>query len=752
MKARNIIVCLFWACALLASQELTGKDKKEKEEKKEEKTLTEYEKIFDKKENIKTRDGMMKLHFFEEKIIAEIPEKLLDKPVLMWNVAEKISDPDVAYNEMNMGGLLHLVFTRTDSLVNVRKMTATTISGDNNIREAMKTSGIGPIFASLPIKTFNPDSTAAVCDITDLFLMDNEWLHQLALPMGLFVIAGDYQKSDSFIEDIAVYDDHIEIVCSKNYKYGNDAFTTVSRSVMALLPENVMEPRIADERVGTSVVSVNEFSNSSGRKSEKYARRWRMDRGPVVFHVDTLFSPVWQKGIIDGIEKWNKAFERIGIMNAVKAVPYPKNDSTFSASNAKLNCVKYIQHANRDMRTRVITDPRSGEIIATSINVGRDLEYMVMQVDAMIQTGAYNPAVQGIEMPEKDLYEAVVAYTMRAAGTCLGLVNNYAAAAAYTVEQLRDPEFTQANGFASSVMTPLSYNYLLQKEDFERGATPVMTDLGPYDYYAIEWLYSDKEVDVITNDPLYKYVPNLTIDSRYNIYSLSNDPITASELALNNLKYVAANAADWVNVFGVDEGYALLIPDFIFLAAHKYFYPVYRRIGSFSLVDPKSAAKDGQNTYTALPIEEQKKAIRWTLEQAKDMKWIDNEGLLKLSTLNADISSMLESYIVSNAMGRLMTDVVALDIPLSGIDNLQKELLEYTASLIYPMISKSKNLTYGELIQFKIFVNMLQRSKTNKAVCHQLLRDARKAAEAGISKNKVQEQKDALRFLADSIR
>ncbi|MBL8287682.1 MAG: zinc-dependent metalloprotease [Rubrivivax sp.] len=75
---------------------------------------------------------------------------------------------------------------------------------------------------------------------------------------------------------------------------------------------------------------------------------------------------------------------------------------------------------------------------------------------------------------------------MHEVGHALGLRHNFRASRVYSEEQLSDPEFTRAHGTTGSIM---EYNAVNLPRPGQRGGTPFMTTLGPYDYWAVEYAY-----------------------------------------------------------------------------------------------------------------------------------------------------------------------------------------------------------------------------------------------------------------------
>jgi hypothetical protein len=122
----------------------------------------------------------------------------------------------------------------------------------------------------------------------------------------------------------------------------------------------------------------------------------------------------------------------------------------------------------------------------------------------------------------------------------------------FTVEQLRDPEFTKKNGTEASIMDYGRFNYVAQPGD---GAA-LIPKIGPYDFFAVEWGY--KQFSGTTNPKLEKPLlakiaarqvdnpmlrfgdPNPAVDPSQQTEDLGSDAIKSTELGLKNIARVAA--------------------------------------------------------------------------------------------------------------------------------------------------------------------------------------------------------------------
>jgi hypothetical protein len=130
---------------------------------------------------------------------------------------------------------------------------------------------------------------------------------------------------------------------------------------------------------------------------------------------------------------------------------------------------------------------------------------------------------------------------MHEVGHALGLRHNFRASRVYSDEQLSDPEFTRVNGTTGSVM---EYNAVNLPRPGQRGGTPFMATLGPYDYWAVEYAYKPAPAGASTaeeremlgaiaarsSEPLLAYGTDedawFGIDPETIQLDLGNDPIT----------------------------------------------------------------------------------------------------------------------------------------------------------------------------------------------------------------------------------
>ncbi|MDD2358764.1 MAG: DUF5117 domain-containing protein, partial [Thiovulaceae bacterium] len=328
----TLFVCI--ATAVIAQEKTQNAVKSDSVKK-----LSRYEKLFDKKKNVKTTVGVITLHNVDGKVYFELPVNVIGRSFLMSSVVDNVSDMSLGYVGQRTSRPTQICFTKTDSLVQIRLVPAPKIvdSDDKGIQDAVNRSSLPSILSSSPILAFNNDSTAVVFDATPFFVSGSKYIGSLnASSFGGFIQkVSSFSKDLSALKDIESYDDNIAIISNMTYTFktyflgmesgGQEYLTVDLRTTLSLLPEVSFKYRLADYRIGTGVTEFEKFnSKEQGSQISYMANRWRIESGkPIVFYVDTLFIPAWREAIKKGLTKWNEAFEKIGFKDVIKVYDYP---------------------------------------------------------------------------------------------------------------------------------------------------------------------------------------------------------------------------------------------------------------------------------------------------------------------------------------------------------------------------------------------------------------------------------------------
>ncbi len=306
---------------------------------------------------------------------------------------------------------------------------------------------------------------------------------------------------------------------------------------LAKLPDEPMAARRADPRIGHFATRHYEYTNDVAPFPRQYfVNRWRLEkkdpgaalsepREPIVFWMDRNVPVEYRDTVKAGILEWNKAFERIGFKDAIHVKMQP-DDADFDTADLRHASVRwYLDTSDGALAigpSRV--DPRTGEILDADIGVsqgwtrlprrfvgqqqfprpmpkglpGQDDDMLCMYGNEAFEEAAFAEGLleaRGDIDPNGPEAEAIVKATLKdvithEVGHTLGLRHNFRASTIYTEQQLSDPDFTRKNGLGGSVMDYNAWNIALDKE---KQGEYVMSTLGPYDYWAIEYAYTPIE-------------------------------------------------------------------------------------------------------------------------------------------------------------------------------------------------------------------------------------------------------------------
>ena len=169
--------------------------------------------------------------------------------------------------------------------------------------------------------------------------------------------------------------------------------------------------------------------------------------------------------------------------------PMPAN-TALTASGVDGNGLKRIDDSRSFLRTTSATLPRD---IVVNGDTGSDLcsygqsaiEEASFALDLLAMRAG--DAMDSKES-ERIVHAVLKDVVTHEVGHTLGLRHNFRASTIYTQKQISDPAFTRANGLTGSVMDYNAFNIALDKES---QGEYVMSTLGPYDYWALEYAYKE---------------------------------------------------------------------------------------------------------------------------------------------------------------------------------------------------------------------------------------------------------------------
>ena len=635
-------------------------------EKKPETTIKEYGKVITK--DAKSDDGLFTVHKVDKKYYFEIPNKLLDKDMLLVSRLSKLPS-DLGGGYVNAGSETNeqlVVWQRFQDKVILKVKSYTAVADPSlPISLSVKNNNYEPVLFAFDIVAFSTDSENTVIDVTKFYSTDVKAISGLSAAMRETYKVKGLDDSRSFITAMKSFPMNIEVVQDFTYNASNPPVMKDAETIsiqmnqsMILLPEVPMTPRLADPRVGWFTMDQIDYgSNELKSDSKTFIRRWRLEpkdpeayaRGelvepikPIVYYLDPATPEKLRKYIKQGIEEWQKPFETAGFKNAIiaKDPPTKEEDPDFSPEDIRYSVIRYVASTTRNAVGPSVSDPRTGEIIESDV-IWYHNHLRSYRNRYLLETGAANPSARTLNTSDEEMGEMMRFVIAHEVGHALGFPHNMGASSAYDVESYRNADFTQKYGIAASLMDYARFNYIAQPGD--KGVR-FIRQMGPYDHYALNWGYRvipnatspesevptlDKWILEKAGDLNYKFgKQSSSFDPTSQTEDIGNNSMKASTYGLKNLEYVASNLSKWTsdvtnNYEDLEELYKEMLDVW-----GRYVGHVVTNVGGVYENTKKPNQKG--SIYDVVPKVKQQEAMQWLQTNAfASPTWLVNISTLK---------------------------------------------------------------------------------------------------------------------------
>ncbi|HEY0672237.1 MAG TPA: zinc-dependent metalloprotease [Longimicrobiales bacterium] len=484
-----------------------------------------------------------------------------------------------------------------------------TANAGSPIRNAVDDNVGHAVVAAFKIESEHKESKAVLVDATSFFVSDYPDLAStLKWYYGNKPVM--FEKDKSFVGKVAGFPTNTEIDADLSFRgsdypiFGAEGLADYRivplrvRYSMFELPRTAMTPRLADDRVGHFLDAVWDYSKDRDESFvRRYVRRWRLEKKdpnaavsdvvqPIVYYIDRTVPREYRRYVKEGVEAWQKAFERAGYKNAIVAREAPENDPNWSAEDARYSTVRWTPDPYAWAYGPSQTDPRSGEILNADVIVAagfttyyQQLHEEQISADMLMQFSGFGtvPQLAGMAqrpisryacfnqvgkraqmalqhtamvamglidandpMPEQFLGDALRDLIMHEIGHTLGLRHNFRGSSGIPYDKLNDKMFTKENGLTLSVMDYAAVN--INKDPKQQGYYH-NPEVGTYDVWAIKYAYAPVERAPVKA-------------------SGAGEIIAAAEAELPALQRIASEVARPLHTYGTDEdnwlgGYAV---------------------------------------------------------------------------------------------------------------------------------------------------------------------------------------------------
>ncbi|HSP82625.1 MAG TPA: DUF5117 domain-containing protein, partial [Gillisia sp.] len=380
----------------------------------------------------KSDEGLFTTHFVGDKLYFEIPTDLFEKDLLLVSRIARVPS-GFGGGYVNAGSKVNeqvVRWSRRGNNVDVRVISFENQSEEGSpIYQSVIANNFFPILYSTKVVAINPDSNAVVVEVNSLFENDIEAINGISSSLKKQYKVKKLDQSRSYIESAHSFPKNIEVKHLMTYEAEEPpergqagTISLLMNQSMVLLPDDKMQPRLADDRVGWfSIKKYNYDSEELKADDYRIIRRWKLEpkdveayrRGelvepvkPIVYYLDPATPEKWRPYFKQGIEDWNVAFEAAGFKNAIiaKDPPTKEEDPDFSPEDVRYSMVRYVASTTRNAVGPSVTDPRTGEIIGSSI-IWYHNHLRSYRNRYMIEAGAQNPSARTLNTPEAEIGE-----------------------------------------------------------------------------------------------------------------------------------------------------------------------------------------------------------------------------------------------------------------------------------------------------------------------------------------------------------
>lgn len=555
-----IPILLLASCAAHAADRRMQRAVAVQEEPESEQALKPYSEVIT--DEAESDEGVFTVHRIKEKVYYEIPSEYFGKDFL-W-----VSRIAAAPTNQGYGGqkvATHVVrWERREERVFLRDVLYEVVADSTQpIFEAVEAATFAPVIIAFDVEAIRCDTTASgimeyvVIETSDLVSGD---IPEFSPRSRLNGRSMDSKRS--FLDYIKSFPTNIEYEQVMTFipSEGNGSISVMMHQSMVLLPEDPMMPRLHDDRLGFFSVSKVDYGTEEQRAARRsYITRWRLEKKnpnaavsdpvkPIIFYIDPATPRIWIPYIKQGIEDWQVAFEQAGFSNAILALE-PPEDADWDPEDARYSVIRYLPSTVENAMGPHVHDPRTGEILEADVQWYHNVMNLLRDW-YFVQVGNLDPRAQKLPFPHELMGQLIRFVACHEVGHSLGLQHNMRASSSYTVDQVRDPDFTRRFGHSPSIMDYARFNYVAQPGD-DAGLVPIV---GPYDKYVIEWGYKpilgaripEDEKEALNRiatrqeeDEFLRFGHADGVDPGAQTEDLASDPVEATTLGLQNIEIIA---------------------------------------------------------------------------------------------------------------------------------------------------------------------------------------------------------------------
>jgi hypothetical protein len=324
-------------------------------------------------------DGLFTLHRKDDHLYAEIKNHQFDQPLLAPIAIAR--GMEMAGQPLNFGDEWVLVFKRVgDHVQLIRRNVHFQAPAGSPLDKAVKQNYTDSILMALPIVSINQSGgPSVVIDLADIF-----FTNFAELPFG------SPDRNRTSWHKIKAFPNNLELEVEATYTGGGYYYfffggsnpvadsrgrTLVIHYSLAKLPDSGYKIRHADDRVGHFLNTTRDFGlNDPDTNMVRMVNRWRIEKSDpkaklsppkkqLIWYVENNVPHEYRPFVEAGILEWNKAFEKIGVRNALAVRWQEDGRDEFDPEDINYCTFRWITTSMTYAMSCLRSNPLTGEMI-----------------------------------------------------------------------------------------------------------------------------------------------------------------------------------------------------------------------------------------------------------------------------------------------------------------------------------------------------------------------------------------------------
>ncbi len=244
-------------------------------------------------------------------------------------------------------------------------------NGDNESKDSVKRLFTAEVLLDLPILAISPKGG---------FLVDGD---QLLVGNASIFFGGAGRSRNPGLAKIVknkAFPNNIELAFEM--PDANGKLQTLYYSISEIPQNTGYSPRVADQRIGYFTTSYSDYGKyKEDEVAINYINRWHLQKRdpslrisppvePIRFYIEHTTPVRYRRWVKQGIEFWNKAFEKVGISDAIEVLYQDKSSGAHMEKDPEDVRYNFIRWLNNNQGTAIgpsRVHPETGQILDADI-------------------------------------------------------------------------------------------------------------------------------------------------------------------------------------------------------------------------------------------------------------------------------------------------------------------------------------------------------------------------------------------------